>query len=278
MIKDMLIALATYPEATGEGALETAVNLASALDASLTGLAVEVDIQVSSNVVADMVLDVRSLVREAESKSRDAATALCERLNKLGHAAGIQQGARRVRCIQSRIPEVMIGSARLHDLTLFTLGPNTGQQRWYAEEVIFGSGRPVLVVPEATAPHPVPRHVTVAWDYSRGAARALGDSMPLLRLAESVRVVCVADEKDVPHRDSGAVMAHLHHHGIDAVYDEIGSDGKNIHDTIRGYVEENGSELLVMGAYGHSRLRQFVLGGATKAVLEQPYALTLMSH
>ena len=63
-----------------------------------------------------------------------------------------------------------------------------------------------------------------------------------------------------------------------AVYDEVNSAGRTIQDTIRGYVRETGSDLLVMGAYGHSRLRQFVLGGATRGVLDDPYALTLLSH
>lgn len=278
MIKDILLSLETYPDATREAALESAVNLASAFGASLTGLAVEVDIHLTPHVLANMVLDVQGLVQEAEGKSRDAAVALCSRLDELGRSAGIEQESQSVRCIQSRIPDVIVAHARLHDLTMFVLGSTGGPQRWHAEEAIFGSGRPVLIIPEKSAPHAAPQRVTVAWDYSRAAARALGDAMPFLRLAKAVHLVCVTDEKDVPHRNQETVRTHLRRHGIDAVYDEVNSAGRTIHDTIRGYVGETGSELLVMGAYGHSRLRQFVLGGATRGVLDDPYALTLLSH
>jgi nucleotide-binding universal stress UspA family protein len=278
VFRDILLPLVTYPDAVEPGAVDTAVRVAAAMGASLTGLAAEIDITMGSNVVADMVLDVQGMAREAESRSRAAAAARLEQLARQAGAAGVTQTGRSVWCVPPAVPDLFIRHARLHDLTLLPLRPGDGLVRWYAEELVFGAGRPVLVVPEDDAHSAAFARVTVAWDFSRAAARALADALPLLTAASAVHLVCVSDEKDVEDRDPELIAAHLKRHDVDFAYTEVRAAGRSIHDAIRGYAVDVSSDLLVMGAFGHSRLRQFVLGGATRSVLEAPYMPTLLVH
>lgn len=277
-MKQLLISLATYPEATGEAAIQSAANLAAALGASLTGIATEVDIRVAPNALADMLLDVRGMVDRAETISRDKASLLGVRLGEMARDVGVAHVFRSVVCTPPAISDLIVGEARLHDLTILPLASNASPERLYAEEVVFSAGRPVLILPDRGKPYSAPRRAVVAWDYSRAAARALADALPLLRLAGAVHVTCVTDEKDVPVRDPSRILAHLASHGVAAAWDGVRASGRSIQETLRAHVADSGAELLVMGAFGHSRFRQFVLGGATKGILDAPQVPTLLSH
>ena len=119
-------------------------------------------------------------------------------------------------------------------------------------------------------------HVAVAWDNSRAATRAVADGLPFLQAAKQVRIFTVIDEG---RPASGTELCdHLARHGIDATFATIRSNGRSIGSVLETYVVEHGVDLLVMGAYGHSRLREFFLGGATKSVLLRPLTWTLVSH
>lgn len=278
MIKDILVPLVTYPDPTSPAALETAVAIAASMKAAITGFAAEVELHVRPHMMADMVLDVQGMAQEAEARSHQAGTTLLERLGALAAAAGVEHSRLSVRRVLPLITDVLVRQARLHDLTIFSLAQGNGQARWYGEEIIFGSGRPVLILPDSDPARSALQRVTVAWDGSRAAARALADAMPFLHAAQAVHVVCVADEKDVAGQNPRDILGHLQRHGLNVVYEEVKSGGSSIHDAIRTYVTDVASDLLVMGAFGHSRLRQFVLGGATRSLLEETYVPTLLSH
>src|SRR6476661_2658224 len=138
--------------------------------------------------------------------------------------------------------------------------------QWYAEAVIFGSGRPVLVLPEVPRARPFELGtVAVAWDFSRAAARAISDAMPLLEKARKVRIVTVTNEKRLDSKHSGEALArNLARHGIGEV--------------LEAYTVSHRIDLLVMGADGHPRWRQFILGGATKSLLSKPPLPIMFSH
>jgi nucleotide-binding universal stress UspA family protein len=153
--------------------------------------------------------------------------------------------------------------------------------QWYAESLIFGSGRPTVILPHTrkrTESFAL-NTVIVAWDFSRPATRAVADAMPILEKAKRVCVLTVTNEKTIDTRRSGAELAkHLARHGVDVVLDEIDAKGRSIGDVFEAHLTYRNANLLVMGAYGHSRIREFILGGATKGMLTRPPVPILLSH
>jgi nucleotide-binding universal stress UspA family protein len=152
--------------------------------------------------------------------------------------------------------------------------------QWYAEAIIFGSGRPTLVLPESPPSSGFELNtVIVAWDFSRSAARAVADAIPMLEKAKRVHVVAVTSEKIMDTTHSSEELAkNLARHGIDVMLDKVDAAGRSIGDVLTREVASCNADLLVMGAYGHSRFREFILGGATKSMLSKPLLPILFSH
>jgi len=156
-----------------------------------------------------------------------------------------------------------------------------GLLRARPEEVTMLAGRPVLVVPFAGHYERLGTSVLVGWDASREAARAVRDAMPLLARAEAVTVLTIdAEQSSFGHGEiPGADIAlYLARHGVKAEVDRTVSAGIGIGDTLLSRAADYGADLLVMGAYGHSRVRELMLGGATRTVLQSMTLPVLMSH
>lgn len=149
------------------------------------------------------------------------------------------------------------------------------------EGVGLASGRPILVVPYAGRFETVGRCVLVAWNARREAARAVADAMPLLAQADAVTVLTVDPQirpgghGDLPGAD---IALHLARHGVNAQVERTVSADVPIGELLLSRAADLGADLLVMGAYGHSRTREFVLGGATRSVLASMTIPVLMSH
>jgi nucleotide-binding universal stress UspA family protein len=149
------------------------------------------------------------------------------------------------------------------------------------EEVALAVGRPVLVVPYAGQFQECGRRVLVAWNASRAATRAINDAMPLLAGAEAVTVLSVDPTEDgrahgdVPGMD---IAVHLARHGVKADVESTASGGIGVGNALLSRASDIGADLLVMGAYGHSRLREMILGGATREVLDHVSLPVLMAH
>ena len=123
------------------------------------------------------------------------------------------------------------------------------------------------------------KNVAMAWDFSRPATRAIADALPLLKQAKQVRVFTVVDDKPIDKSNSMAKLAaHLARHGVEVVPEDVKSNGRAIGDVFEAYVADHKIDLLVMGAYGHSRVREFILGGATRSILKHPPTWVLLSH
>ncbi|NGX97210.1 MAG: universal stress protein, partial [Candidatus Afipia apatlaquensis] len=119
----------------------------------------------------------------------------------------------------------------------------------------------------------------VAWDFSRPAARAVADALPILERAKIVRVVTITEEKTIDTKRSSAELAkHFACHGIESVLEEEEAAGRTIGQALEDYATAHDIDLLVMGAYGHSRMRDFILGGATKSIVANPPLPVLLSH
>lgn len=178
------------------------------------------------------------------------------------------------------LPDMVTRLARLYDCCIMPSAEESdGLQIALIEEVLFGSGRPLILIPRN---RPVPGSldvVVVAWDGSRAAARAVNDSMAILRRAAGVEVVTIIDEKPLNNVPSGAEMVrHLEAHGIVAHCTEVGFGGSSIGEQIMREALRLDASLLIMGAYGHSRLRQIVFGGATRTIVRAPELPILVSH
>jgi nucleotide-binding universal stress UspA family protein len=279
--KDILLPVCSYPERTAQSAVERAIGFAKALDAHITALTFKVEIPNVGNVLANRLLDVSGMVAAERHKSETNSDALVDEFERIATTSDV----RHAHIVESRpasqLASVVTEFARLHDLTMIPVGEQVDVQHYIAESVIFGSGRPAIVFPD-TAKRPGPMSfdvVAVAWDFSRPAARAVADAMPILKRAKSVRVVTITQEKTIDTRRSVTDLArHLAHHGIDAVLDEEAAAGRSIGQALEGYVTGHEIDFLVMGAFGHSRLRDFILGGATKALVADPPVPVLLSH
>ncbi|MFA5950190.1 MAG: universal stress protein [Hyphomicrobium sp.] len=149
------------------------------------------------------------------------------------------------------------------------------------EELVLAAGRPVLVVPARGDHAEVGRRVLVAWNGRREAARAAFDALPLLVGADVVRILWVnpGDEQDVAQDVPAADLATaLARHNVRCEAAEITRGARDTGEVLLGEVREMGADLLVMGCYGHSRLREYILGGATRTLLRNMTVPILMSH
>jgi nucleotide-binding universal stress UspA family protein len=147
------------------------------------------------------------------------------------------------------------------------------------EAWLFGTGRPCLLHPDDRALPFSLESVVIAWDLSKSAARAVGDAIPMLKRAKAVHILTVRGEKDIPSGDAAAsLIGYLAAHDIKAVTREVEVHGRRVGAAILSDASATMVDLLVMGAFGHSRLKEFVLGGATKEVLDAATMPLLMAH
>ncbi len=171
--------------------------------------------------------------------------------------------------------------ARRFDLCVVAQPESEGAAvaKMIVEGALFDSGRPVIVVPYIqTAPFKVDR-IMICWDGSRPAVRAVADAMPLLALAERTEVVIVADKtKKEDELDGIDIGQHLARHGVDATINRIIRNEIDIAEVLLSHAADSGADMIVMGGYGHSRLREFLLGGVTRSMLGSMTVPVLMAH
>jgi nucleotide-binding universal stress UspA family protein len=278
--KDILVALTTYPEPTPVSAVEEAVELAVALGGRVSAIACEVKITAPGSPMGNYLLDIPAMlaaeVKKSATNTQQLLAAFQDAAEKKG-VTGLFQERIAEDCLTCEVPDVLVEYARLRDLTIVPVHEGDYLDQWYAESIIFGSGRPTIVLPHTrkrAAPFAL-NTVIVAWDFSRPATRAIADAMPILEDAKRVCIVTVANEKAIDTRHSGVELAkHLARHGIEVILDQVDAEGRRIGEVLEAHVTYRN----VMGAYGHSRIREFVLGGATKSMLARPPVPLLLSH
>ena len=259
------------------GPANYAVQLARAFDAHLTALIFELDVALprgayGKRFVAEARTTVTHRNEEAIKRARE--------LHDAAQQAGVRAAMITDRSYAYTVPEVVVEHARLRDLAVAGVDEfGLLNEHVITEDILFQSGRPVIVVPKEQATPFSCNRVVVAWDFGRTAARALGDAMPLLRKAGDVTLVTFGDDKQI---DAGLsrdeVVTALGHRGVTSRFDKAERGSRTIGEAINNYAREHAANLLVMGGYGHSRFREFVLGGATREILKNPTVPTLLSH
>jgi nucleotide-binding universal stress UspA family protein len=171
--------------------------------------------------------------------------------------------------------------SRLYDLNIVGQPDreNPSQTDFLSEAVLFGSGRPMLMVPYITRSPAKFDRVLICWDGGIPAARAVHDAMPFLRKATTIDVVAVnEDENATSELASANLIAHLARRDLTARPYRLTAEASNIHNTILSLAADNATDLIVMGGYGHSRLREFILGGTTRGMFETLTVPALISH
>jgi nucleotide-binding universal stress UspA family protein len=274
--RDILVALTSYPEPTPLSVVDDAVSVASVLGAHIAALSCEIHVQVPGHFMSGVMVGLPGVIAAEAGKSRANAQGLLAAFEAAAAKASASYESMLEKCKTFEAPELLVEYARLRDITIMP----ESNDRWYAEAVVFGSGRPTLILPQKPRSRPFELGiVTVAWDFSRAAARAVSDAMPLLEKAKKVRVVTVLNDKCLDQKHSAEELSkNLSRHGIDVVLDRVDANGRPIGTVLEAYVASHEADLLVMGAYGHSRLREFVLGGATNSLLSKPPLPILFSH
>lgn len=269
--------LITYPEAISDEAVQAAVALAGSLGCELDVSLFAVDLPRMSSGLGDLLIDIPGLVRSAEEKSRTE----CQRLERLVRDAAASRPD--VRCTTRKaalgaMTDEAAAVARYADLVLLPWIGEAVAIRELAEAVVFGSGRPVILVPPSARVVSFD-HIVVAWDGSRVAARAVGDALPLLAEGGRVSVLTIRGEKSLNGEDpAGALVSSLARRGINAGRLETELGWRTISEALQETALSGGAQLLAMGAFGHSRIRDFILGGATEGVLAELRLPVLLSH
>jgi nucleotide-binding universal stress UspA family protein len=259
--------------------VEAAVELAIAHDAHLTGVYLLTDPAASSFVEGYLPQDVVDMLQR---QARERADAALGRFAEVARRNQISFETRIDRVLYTAMAEALATNARYADLAILgQADPDAAEGPDYLpEEVTLASGRPSLVIPYIGPGATFGQRVSVAWDASREAARAVNDALPILERAQAVGVVTVNPrEGPFGHGEHpGADIAlHLARHGIKVEVQRVESRDVDVANTILSHIADRSSDLLVMGAYGHSRLRELVLGGVTRTILHDMTVPVLMA-
>jgi len=272
-IKDILLLLDNDGE--GQPASAYAGAMAQAFGAHLTVAGIAYEMLAPSGFAGDYPYEVLAAVTE---QSRERAAKAYETL-RAASPESLRSELVEIDALPGQARDDFARLARHFDLTIVGQGkePNSDTDMM-AEAALFGSGRPVLFVPRIQAKPPRFDRALVAWDGSQPAARALGDAMPLLEKATRIEVVSIAGPRTAYKELPGFnITRHLSRHGLNAELKRLPLSG-DVGDTLLSYAADAGSDYLIMGGYGHSRLREFVLGGTTRTIMTTMTLPVLMSH
>ena len=275
MIKDIIVNLGLGDK---DPAGEFAISIADAFGAHVTGLAYSYDPIIPGMVMGGIPPEfIDSQRAESDRKARTAA----DRFEASAKRAGISAETRIQNASVSGAADSFGRLARRFDLVVVaqTEDGQSMPDEVLDEAALFESGRPVIFVPYIQKAGLKLDRVMVCWDGSRAATRAIADSMPFLQKAKQVEIVIVAAKSAKGDEIAGADLGqHLARHGLKVDVKRITSPDIDIPSTILSYAADSGADMIVMGGYGHSRLREFVLGGVTKSILDTMTVPVLMSH
>lgn len=264
----------------GDDDLRLAVGLCEEINAHLSVLVLVIAAPPSGGEYAAVVSPAWLVEREAELEMLERRIAA---VSKMLSESPLSADLSSDYPDQSWADEVVGRRARYADLTI--VGPEMLATHTLKEKVIagglFSSGKPILLVPKGARATLKPKRVLVAWDASLEASRAVRESLGILSSADEVRVVMIDPVEDERHHgeEPGAdVATYLARHGVKVAVDRLPSSNRSIADVLRQHAVDTGAELVVMGAYGHSRLRERIFGGVTRSIIEEPGLPILMAR
>ncbi|HXP75142.1 MAG TPA: universal stress protein [Stellaceae bacterium] len=281
--KDILVTLAGAT--ASEPGIGFAAELARDHGAHLVGLSILEPLDLSAYFAPGSGFMAVDVIQEIEEKHRATAQAAASKIEAAFRAACSRAGiSHEWRLAEGDPAEVGILHAHYADLAITGQidpgKPPPGGWARLPEQLALASGRPALIVPYAGRFDTVGRRVLLAWSRTRESARALNDSLPILERASHVTVLSInprrgEESSDLPGAD---IALHLARHGVKAEAASTVADDIDVGNTLLSRAADLGADLIVMGCYGHSRMRELILGGATREILRHMTVPVLMAH
>ncbi|MDH3671922.1 MAG: universal stress protein [Gammaproteobacteria bacterium] len=275
-LKDLLVHVDDSEAGTARVAV--AIRLAQMHNAHLVGLyvmpPVEIPVFAEVRIPDEILVEQKEAARARAAKAKEAFIAATDKADLSSEWRFIEAKPVPTLERQGRYVDLVVVGQKDDTDPLALAGSLT-------EYVILDCGRPVLVIPSAGASDTVGDHVLVAWNASRESVRAVNDALPLLKQAQTVDLLAInppgyiAGEGEIPSAD---ICQHLVRHGVDAKATHLEAHDSSVGEMLLSRAADKGADLIVMGAYGHSRVREFVLGGATRHLLEHMTVPVLMAH
>lgn len=275
MIKDIVVNLGL---GNHDPAGDFAISVADTFGAHVLGVAFIYDPVIPGAVMGGIPPQFIESQRAEAEKAVNGAVAHFEQAAK---RVGISYETRAINASIAGAAERLGRIARRFDLVIVGQPDHekSAPVEVVDEGVLFESGRPVIFVPYIQKGGLKLDRVMVCWDGSRAATRAIADSLPFLQKATQVEIVMVANKAgkndEIPGADLGQ---HLARHGLKVDVKRITSPDIDVPSTLLSYAADSAADMIVMGGYGHSRLREFILGGVTRGILESMTIPALMSH
>jgi nucleotide-binding universal stress UspA family protein len=255
-----------------------AISIADAFKAHVAAIAFSYEPVIPPTIMGGVPAAFIEQQREENDKAANDAIA---RFTEPAKRVGVSFETRVLTASVAGASDTFGAAARRFDLSVIAQAePEKVQpEELIVEGALFGSGRPVVVVPYIQkAPLKLDR-IMVCWDASRNAARAVADAMPFLKRAKAVDIVIVASERPKSDEIPGATIGqHLARHGLSIEVKRIVATDTDAASTILSHAADSAADFIVMGGYGHSRLREFIWGGATRGILGAMTVPVLMSH
>jgi nucleotide-binding universal stress UspA family protein len=276
MIKDVVVNLTGgHPQ---DFASDYAISVGTAFDAHVAGIGFIYEPVIPGSMLGGIPTDLIEVQREENSKAAKEAIARFEAGAK---AANVSAETRMVDASVAGAADLFGRIARRFDIAVVGQARREqgASEELLIEGALFGSGRPVIIVPYVQKQPLKLDRIIICWDGSRPAARAIGDAMPFLERAKMIEIVVVTGERDKSGEITGKNMKrHLARHGITVEIKHITGGGSDVPNTILSHAADSGTDFMVLGGYGHSRLREFILGGVTRSIMRSMTVPVLMSH
>lgn len=281
-IRDMVVLLDNAPPAASGPALGAApalaLDLAERFGAHVDAVALAIDPIVPGFVVAPLPIEV---IERARSQALEAAKAAVARFDAGAAGAGVSCEARIQEILMGGVPEAFVAECRTTDLVVVGQDDPDHPEPMrdtMIEAALFDGAATVLIVPYVhTKPLALDR-VTIAWDGGRAAARAVHMALPFLKKAGKISVLMIGKASSTPGQPGADLAVWLSRHGLNVQIECIEAPDISVADALLDHAADKSVDLLVMGGYGHSRVREFLLGGATRGILASMTVPVLMAH
>lgn len=275
-VKSVLIGMTEEGIDEPSSALAYGLSLAQQSGAHATIQAASLKVVMGNTFVSNVA---SGLVAAHNRRLRQLAADVAERARGDAAAAGVAASVETPQLAYGQLVDLFVAQARVHDISVLDAETATvNADRGLIEALLFESGRPVIVVPPGfdTFRH---QRVLIAWDASARATRAVNDAMGILKTAASVELLAIGTERELAHEVPGAELApHLVRHGVNLDVKNLVVNADGIAGTLREQASLIGADLIVMGAFNHSRMREWVLGGVTQSLLADSKVPLFLSY
>ena len=276
MIKDIIVNLSVTKNDSTVG--NYAVSVAAALQAHLTGIAFIYDPIVPISGTGYIPADV---IESQRADNETAADAAIKDFTTTTDRAGISAEPQSLTASLTGAGDQFARMARRFDLAIVGQAQPemSTMEQIIGETTLFESGRPMIMVPYIQKAPFKTGNVMICWDGSRTAARAVADAIPILGKSSRIEIVSVTSERGKKDEIEGVdIDQHLARHGLKVDVHRISKGNIDVADALLSHAADSAADLMVMGGYGHSRLREFVLGGVTRSIFQSMTLPVLLSH